>query len=112
MAKRYKNREHLMWVKTLPCLINSQDCEGVTAAHHLLKPYDGSRGMGMKANDRNVIPLCQYHHTLLHDTLGAEFSLFLRYGLSELTGMIVAEKLWIKSPHNPERKEYFDDLPF
>ena len=68
--------------------------------------------MGLKANDRNAIPLCQYHHTELHYTLGKETSLFLKYGLSELTGMIVAEKLWIKSPHNPERKEYFDDLPF
>jgi len=101
-----------MWVKSLPCLINSQDCNGLIAAHHLIKPWDGSRGMGMKANDRNAIPLCQYHHTILHDTLGAEFSLFLRYGLSELTGMIVAEKLWIKSPHNPDNADFDDNDPF
>lgn len=100
-----------MWVKDRNCVLN-KGCSGIVQAHHLLKPFDGSRGMGMKANDKNAIPLCLNHHTLLHTRYGTEANLFNDHGLSELTGMIVAEKLWIKSPHNPERKEYFDDLPF
>ena len=81
-------------------------------AHHLLKPFDGTRGMGMKANDRNVIPLCNNHHTLLHTKHGTEANLFKTYGLHKATGMISAEQFWNKSPHNPKNEDYLDDLPF
>ena len=107
----YKNKEHLIWIKQRTCLLNNRDCDGLVEAHHLLKPFDGVRGMGMKANDRNAIPLCHKHHTLLHTKHGTEANLFKKYGLHSATGMNSAENLWIKSPHNPNN-HYTDDLPF
>ena len=68
--------------------------------------------MGMKANDKNVIPLCYKHHAMLHDQLGTEANLFSLYALHQATGMIAAKQLWIKSPHNPNNTDYSDDLPF
>ena len=112
--KRYRNKEHMLWVKQRDCLFNHLNsvCNGLVQAHHLLKPWEGEIGMGMKSNDKNVIPLCYYHHALLHDTLGTEAGLFLRYGLNEFTGIIVAEKLWLKSPHNPDNADFDDNDPF
>ena len=101
-----------MWVSDRNCTLN-QGCSGLVQAHHLLKPFDGSRGMGMRANDKNAIPLCQKHHTLLHTHYGTEANLFKDHGLHEASGMVIAESLWNKSPYNPDRKALHDDeLPF
>ena len=70
---RYENRKHLEWVATLPCLISKGGFHahnGGIQVHHLLKPYDGVRGMSLRSNDRNVIPLCYHHHSMLHTKFG------------------------------------------
>lgn len=108
--KQYRNKEHLIWVKQRRCTIDNH-CSGLVEAHHLLKPFDGSRGMGMKANDKNSIPLCHKHHSLLHTKFGTEANLFKHCGLHEATGMVKAESLWNESPHNPDNPED-DGLPF
>ena len=64
MSKRLTNRQHLEYVASLPCLIcragyyvGSNNIQ----AHHLLKPWNGKRGMSLRAGDDNVIPLCFRH---------------------------------------------------
>ena len=98
-TKRVIDRNHLIKVSQLPCCLmglSSEWCKGVVQAHHLLKPYDGNRGLGMKANDNNVVPLCQYHHTLLHDKYGNEDKFWTINGQDADFGRNVARTLWEK----------------
>jgi hypothetical protein len=96
--KRYENREHLESVARMQCCLKTfrlaTNCSGPTQAHHLLKPYDGVRGMGMRSNDKNVIPLCMKHHQELHTKYGSEKSFFEAYGQEESFGKTVAEALF------------------
>ena len=112
--KQYKNKQHLLWVKQRPCLVGGCNNHNVVA-HHLLKPFDGYRGTGMKANDRNAIPLCNDHHVSLHTQHGSEKSFFTALGLDAQTGKFVAEALWNKSPYNEKQEKWeseLDNLPF
>ena len=110
--KRFEDKVHLQFVASMQCCFKtmniSQNCKGPTQAHHLLRPWDGVRGMGMKSSDRNVIPLCMYHHGLLHTKYGSEKAFFEAYGLTENIGKILARNLW--EDHNPE--DIDKDTPF
>ena len=75
-SPRFKSPQHLAWVRTLGCSAMSISCEGPIQAHHLLRPWAGERGMNLKADDRNVIPLCLKHHMVLHQKYGSEDSFF------------------------------------
>ncbi len=102
--KQYKNKKHLEYIHTLDCCLKEvKDCLGPVQAHHLLKPWDGFRGMGMKASDRNVIPLCLRHHIMLHKS-GNEFSFFIQMAGQSDYGMDIAEQLWNKSPHKEDEE--------
>ena len=112
MAKRFVDKEHLEWVRQQPCLIEQAgfySCKGVVQAHHLLKPYTGSRGMSLRAGDQNVIPLCHHHHSELHTKYGSEESFFAKLGLPANYGKEMAQRLY-------EEKGFYeeidDDLPF
>ena len=48
----------------------------------------------MKAGDNNCVPLCQYHHALLHDRYGNEDEFWKAFGLTEDFGRINAKILW------------------
>ena len=97
--KKYTNQKHLAYVRGLNCLVATllmpvgykNSCNGNIQAHHLLKPYDGVRGMSLKANDKNVIPLCQNHHMLLHTKHGTEKNFFEHYNLPADVGQKYAE---------------------
>ena len=97
MSNRFQDRKHLEWVRTLPCLIckagyytHSKNVQ----AHHLMKPYDGFRGISLKSNDKNVIPLCMLHHSQLHIKYGDEYKFFTSFGLPHTFGQSWAKKLW------------------
>tara|TARA_R100000773_G_scaffold44223_1_gene44601 strand:+ start:92 stop:403 length:312 start_codon:yes stop_codon:yes gene_type:complete len=97
--KRYQNKKHLMWVAQKPCCLSAHFpalCSANIQAHHLLKPYDGFRGVGLRANDKNVIPLCFKHHNALHKR-GNEFAFFEEMTGDELFGQKVAQYLWENS---------------
>ena len=98
--KRVLNGKHLAWVRSRPCAALSLSCNGPIQAHHLLKPWAGGRGMSLKADDRNVIPLCQYHHAELHTRHGSEKSFFNVHARSEDFAKLVAKELWDNSPFN------------
>ena len=93
-TKAFRSKKHLKEVSEMPCCVNDFSCGGEVQAHHLLKPWRGERGMGMKASDDNVIPLCQYHHSVLHDRVGNEFKFFVKYGRKETFGQELARKLY------------------
>jgi len=68
--------------------------------------------MSLKSNDRNVIPLCQFHHQELHTKYGDEFAFFRAYGLPETFGQTSA-KIYFETKQDlqpPIRDD--DDLPF
>tara|TARA_R100000149_G_C5841653_1_gene113454 strand:+ start:466 stop:777 length:312 start_codon:yes stop_codon:yes gene_type:complete len=98
MKKRYTNKKHLEHIHTLHCCVSNVDCSGVIQAHHLLKPFDGVRGMGMKANDKNLVPLCLYHHTELH-RMGNEYEFSYKYFGLESQLKHIAQTEWLRSPY-------------
>jgi len=114
--KRFEDKNHLEMVANMQCMMRTfgaskseiGGCSGPTQAHHLLRPYDGIRGMGMRSNDKNVIPLCQNHHTLLHTKYGSEKAFFTAYGMPEDMGKKIAESLYITN--SPMKTT--DDSPF
>ena len=103
MTKLYKNKGHLAWIHELGCCLRSTHfkskhfCDGNIQAHHLLKPWDGSRGMGMKASDRNIIPVCMAHHQAIHNR-GDENKFFQLAMNDQDYGRNVAMSLWYSSP--------------
>tara|TARA_R100001440_G_scaffold72257_1_gene95878 strand:- start:4426 stop:4686 length:261 start_codon:yes stop_codon:yes gene_type:complete len=84
-------------------------CQGVVQAHHLLKPNDGFKGtssrFGVKSNDSDVIPLCQFHHSQLHTKFGDEYKFLKHYGFKEDAAQKYAKELY-------ERGQIDSDLPF
>ena len=112
MAKRYVNRKHLEWVASLPCILCKAGFYSHSKhvqAHHLLKPYKGTRGMSRRAGDENVIPLCFHHHSQLHTKFGNEFSFFQSYGLQKDYGQKWAKKLFEQKSFEGDVD---NDLPF
>lgn len=113
MAKRIVDKKHLAYVRTLPCFIQRAGfyaCSGNIEAHHLLKPASGMRGFGLKANDSECIPLCRYHHALLHTKYGDEHKFLQAYGYPKDGAVQYAKQLY------EDQNSYFDDpnddLPF
>ncbi len=104
MSKNHKNPKHLEWVRTWPCALSlHRDCFGSIEAHHLMRPWSGKRGMGMKAGDENAMPLCQRHHIMLHKR-GDEEAFFEEKQGSPSWGRATSQSLWYRSPAFKEFK--------
>lgn len=64
-ATRERDTQRMLFVKTLPCAVRDgvpwathhTPCSSVVEADHA-----GARGVGRKASDDTVIPLCSQHH--------------------------------------------------
>lgn len=59
--RRWVNEKYTRWVKTQPCICCNKQADD---PHHLIG--HGQGGMGTKAHDLFVIPLCREHHDELH----------------------------------------------
>ena len=59
--KRIRNRDHLRYVATQPCLVCGR---APSQAHHLR--FAQPRAMGRKVSDEYTVPLCATHHHELH----------------------------------------------
>lgn len=79
--RRWVKEKYTRWVKTQPCA-----CCGMPAddPHHLIG--HGQGGMGTKAHDLFVLPLCRKHHNELHtdtvafeDKYGSQLELIFRF---------------------------------
>ena len=65
-VKPIRNKAYLKFVASLPCAVCGVEPAG--EAHHVIDAGMGG-GMGTKASDLFVFPLCRLHHTLLHDNV-------------------------------------------
>ncbi|RXP68288.1 DUF968 domain-containing protein [Escherichia coli] len=63
--RRWVNEKYTRWVKTQPCACCGKPADD---PHHLIG--HGQGGMGTKAHDLFVLPLCRKHHDELHADTG------------------------------------------
>ncbi len=83
--KRLRDKEHLKFVASQPCLVCSrQPCD----AHHLR--FAQPRATGMKVSDEFTVPLCRGHHRQLHEA-GNEIAWWEDLGINALE---IARGLW------------------
>jgi hypothetical protein len=61
IPRRYRNKEHLRYVTSLPCLFCTRK---PSDAHHLR--FVQPRALGRKVSDEFAVPLCRTHHRAAH----------------------------------------------
>jgi hypothetical protein len=59
--RRYRNKEHLRFVATKPCLVCGRK---PSDPHHLR--FTQPRALGRKVSDEFAVPLCRSHHRAVH----------------------------------------------
>jgi hypothetical protein len=85
---RHRNKEHLRFVRTQPCLICGKQ---PSDPHHL--PFAQPRALGRRVSDEYTVPLCRAHHREAHRA-AKEIAWWQSVGVAPLA---VAEALWQKS---------------
>ena len=83
--KRIRNRDHLRYVATQPCLVCGR---APSQAHHLR--FAQPRAMGRKVSDEFTVPLCGTHHHELH-MRGNELEWWKDKQIEPLS---IADELW------------------
>jgi hypothetical protein len=83
--RRYRNREHLLFVGRQPCLFCGRK---PSDPHHLR--YTQPRALGRKASDEFAVPLCRTHHRAAHRAVD-EQAWWKAIGIDPVE---VARKLW------------------
>lgn len=58
---RYISKKYVQWVKSLDCVSCGAPADD---AHHIIG--EGMGGMGIKAHDWAVMPMCRWCHTEMH----------------------------------------------
>jgi hypothetical protein len=82
---RERDRDHLRFVATQPCLVCGRT---PSDAHHLR--FAEPRAMGRKVSDRFAVPICRLHHRELHRR-GNERTWWQSQGIDPL---VIAADLW------------------
>jgi hypothetical protein len=85
---RERDRDHLRFVATQPCLV----CGRTPSDPHHIK-FAEQRAMGRKVGDRFTVPICRLHHRELHRR-GNERAWWQKQGIDPL---VVAASLWAKT---------------
>ena len=83
--KRLRDKAHLKFVATQPCLICGRQ---PSDAHHLR--FAQPRAIGLKVSDEFTVPLCRTHHRQLHD-VGNEQAWWASRSIEPLP---IARTLW------------------
>lgn len=83
--QRLRDRQHLRFVATQPCLVCGRE---PSDPHHLR--FAQSRGLGQKVSDEFTVPVCRAHHREIHRT-GKEREWWARLGIDPLPS---ARTLW------------------
>jgi hypothetical protein len=86
--RRVRDKEHLRYVTTQPCLICSTT---PSDAHHVR--FAQPRAMGRKVSDEFTVPLCRSHHRELHQC-GNEAAWWHDMGIDPID---IAGQLWNES---------------
>jgi hypothetical protein len=83
--RRYRDRAHLEFVASQPCLLcGRQPCD----AHHLR--FMQLQALGRRVSDEFAVPLCRTHHRALHRN-GDEAAWWTSAGIDAVT---IAHRLW------------------
>jgi ERF superfamily len=85
IPRRYRNREHLRYLTSLPCLFCARK---PSDAHHLR--FTQPRALGRKVSDEFAVPLCRTHHHAAHQAPD-EQAWWKSIGIDPVK---VARKLW------------------
>ncbi len=88
--KRVRDKEHLRYVASKPCLICGR---APSHAHHLR--FAQPRALGRKVSDEWVVPLCATHHRALHG-VGDEKRGWKEMGIEPIGH---ANRLWYETRH-------------
>jgi hypothetical protein len=83
--RRYRNRAHLKFVSSQPCLLCGRQ---PSDAHHLR--FAQPRALGRRVSDEFAVPLCRIHHRFLHSR-GDEAAW---WEAVKFDPVIVARQLW------------------
>jgi hypothetical protein len=94
--RRYRNREHLRFVATKPCLVCGRK---PSDPHHLR--FTQPRALGRKVSDEFAVPLCRIHHRLVH-RVGNEAAWWMEAGIDPVKA---ARKLWRQTRLDGARQE-------
>jgi hypothetical protein len=86
--RRYRDRGHLEFVASQPCLI----CERRPSDPHHLR-FAQKRALGRRVSDEFIVPLCRLHHREAHRSRD-ERAWWRRLGLDSIK---IAEMLWKKT---------------
>src|SRR5262245_12082165 len=86
--KRLRDKEHLKFVATQPCLICGRQ---PSDPHHLR--FAQPRAIGLKVSDEFTVPLCRGHHRQLHHA-GNEQAWWAQSNINALT---IAKELWAQT---------------
>jgi hypothetical protein len=98
---RVRDKEHLRFVASQPCLIcGARPCD----AHHLR--FAQPRAMGRKVGDQFTVPLCRAHHDELHQT-GNEAAFWHEMGIDAFEA---AADLWSESQAPEEAREKVSEI--
>ena len=89
--RRYRDRAHLKFVSSQPCLLCGRR---PSDAHHLR--FAQPRALGRRVSDEFAVPLCRTHHRVLH-TRGDEAAWWESVKLDPVT---VARELWERTRLN------------
>ena len=93
---RRRNRDHLKFVSTQPCLA----CGRHPSDPHHLK-FAQPRALGRKVSDEYAVPLCRVHHREIHNR-GDERKWWQQINIDPLQ---VAERLWQQTESHEQTRE-------
>jgi ERF superfamily len=83
--RRYRDRAHLEFVASQPCLLcGRQPCD----AHHLR--FMQPRALGRRVSDEFAVPLCRTHHRALHRSGNEE----AWWKSTDMDPVMIAQRLW------------------
>lgn len=100
--KRHRDRAHLKFVSTQPCLICGR---APSDAHHLR--FAQPRALGKKVSDEFTVPLCRLHHRQLHHS-GNEIR-WWNTTARTLEPLQIAKRLWQQSHRFGKSSESDDE---
>ena len=99
------SKDHLALVRKCPCCVDRIYTGNVQAHHLMIREH---RGVGMKAPDRFVIPLCQPCHEALHQR-GSRMHVDL-LKLWGIDGERLAAALWFISQTSKDKERALRDM--
>jgi len=101
--RRYRNRAHLEFVASQPCLFCGRQ---PSDAHHLR--FMQARALGRRVSDEFAVPLCRTHHRALHRG-GDEASWWKAAGIDAVA---IAQRLWEQTRlDGAPIQQHIDSLP-